>query len=452
MAYLWLIILLVLIIVILEISAYRRQVLLNQDLLTKLHNRRWAIDRINRMLRSGKPCAVAFMDIDDFKDINDFVGHMNGDRLLTGIAERIGEIERGKWILCRIGGDEFVGIFEKTASTEAERICRKILSSFEEPFMLNGSRVSLTASIGIARSPEDTGNGDDIFSCADIAMYAAKKNGKNKLQIFSGELRERLERKKTVSMLLSDAIEENGFSIVFQPFFCAGTGSLCGAEALLRMKNSLSFPDEFIPVAEENRSIVQIGRIVAELVIRQIAEWNSRNMPRIVITMNFSNVQLQDTFYPEYLGFLLKKYNVPVSELQLEMTESVYLNRVDETRNFLRRLSDLGVQIVLDDFGTGYSSISYLNYVNFRSVKLDKSLMDRFLQTGEDGMLDGIVNMIHSLNMKVIAEGVEKEEQADALTYIGCDYIQGFLYAKPMTSREMETLMQNENREKCAVS
>jgi diguanylate cyclase (GGDEF)-like protein len=439
--YQWLIPAFAILLLLLLYAVYRNRVLRSRDSLTGLPNRCFTMERVRRRIRSGKPCTVILIDIDDFHDLNTSMGHEDGDRLLKEAADRIRKTEKGKWFVGRTGGDEFLGILNADDKKRAAEIGRQVLLSFEKKFLLPDAKVRLTASIGTASFPGDALTAEELLPFADIAMYTAKSRGKNSCYIFDGKLKKQQERKKTVAAAVQEAIDNGRFRMVYQPFYSAGEKRISGMEALVRMEDSEFLPEEFIPLAEADRSIVKIGRIVTGLVIRQVAEWRKKGVPLCTVTMNFSNVQIQDEEYPEFLSGLLKEYAVPPSLMAIEITESIYLNRTQETRDYLENLRRMGVGIILDDFGTGYSSISYLTYVKFSTLKLDKSLMDRYLATGREDMVLGIIDLCHYMGVKVVAEGVETAEQVDMLKKNGCDYIQGFYYAKPMAPGEMERLL-----------
>lgn len=422
-------------------SSIRRKRLLEQDFLTKLYNRMWMTKHLETVLSKQRKCAVLMLDIDDFKQINDSLGHASGDELLIETADYFRTISNKEYTVARFGGDEFLGILNDSNHEKIEEYVKKMRAVFEQSFRIGNRNIEVHASLGIACAPEDGTSAEELIANADAAMYSAKNSGKNGYHFFDRRIKDALNRQEQVKGYLQEAINQDGFELLYQPQVCSEDSRLAGFEALLRLKDGRAFPGEFIPIAEQNGMIIKIGRVVTEKVIRQLAEWKKKSCKVVPVALNFSNIQLRDTEYPGYIDSLLKKYGVEPELLEIEITESVFLERSEEAIQYLEAIRDLGINMSLDDFGTGYSAISYLNYIPVCKLKLDKSLLDEYHKTKELRMIEGVVNMAHALKLRVVAEGVEEEDQAEMIRSVQCDYIQGFYYSKPVSTEEAERLL-----------
>lgn len=425
-------------------SGRRKWRLLNQDYLTKLPNRMWITERLRANLNKKEPCALVMLDIDDFKRVNDTMGHETGDALLIQTADRMRRaVQKNGCAIARLGGDEFLGIMENGDRRELEEWCRQILALFDEPFLLLDRRVSMTASMGVACAPRDSDSADQLLAYADTAMYSVKNSGKNSCRFFDAELRQQLERESALTDLLQDAAENDGFVLAYQPIYRAGGGAPCGFEALLRLKNAQAQPNEFIPLAEQNRLMPRLGRFAVETAVRQMAAWRAQGLPPTVMCVNFSSTQLRDHEFPDYVRALLRQYEIAPEQLMLEVRESVYLRQSEEeTDRFLRRLVEQGIRLALDNFGTGYSAVKYLSYAPFAMMKLDRSLLRDCRETEDFRMIAGVVHLAHSLGRRVAAQGVEDERQLEVLRSLHCDYVQGFLLGRPGTPEDAAALLE----------
>jgi EAL domain-containing protein (putative c-di-GMP-specific phosphodiesterase class I) len=287
---------------------------------------------------------------------------------------------------------------------------------------------------------------------ADMAMYDVKEQGKNNYKFFNEKMTKKLKEQIQIEKFLREAIEEEQFKLVYQPQIATVTGKITGFEALLRLKNYFISPAVFIEIAEENGMIIQMGRWVTKEAIDQIARWKEKGLSLKPIAINFSAKQLNDMDYVAFLERVLKERQVDAKYIEIEITESIFLDQKEETIVFLNQLKNLGVKIALDDFGTGYSSLSYLTFLPVDKIKLDKSLCDKFLEIEHIAVMDNIISLAHSLNLEVVAEGVEEIEQYKRLRVAKCNYIQGYLFSKPLENFEAEKVYEDNFLEKKGLS
>jgi diguanylate cyclase (GGDEF)-like protein/PAS domain S-box-containing protein len=428
------------------------------DPLTHLPNRLYFIDRLESAIETARQhdrlFAVLFVDLDQFMLVNDSLGHAAGDELLIDVAERLRASIRsssrrggsGESVVARIGGDEFaIFISHIQRATDASMIATRILERLAEPFQFEGRQMHVSASIGIALSSIDN-TPEELLHNADTAMYHAKSNGKARFEFFNEGLREQAVSRFEIESGLRKAIEVHQLIVHYQPIVSASESRLCGFEALVRWNHperGLIPPGEFIPVAEGSELIVLLGRWVLVESCRQMAEWQDRFAPGplLTISVNVSARQLSDSRLVEDVEFALTESGLNPESLALEMTESSIMGNTEQTLAILDRLKEMKVRLQIDDFGTGYSSLSRLQRLPFHSLKIDRSFI-RGLSDG-NGSLDivrAIMQLAHSLRLEVIAEGVESEEQLHTLRELGCDYIQGFLFSKPVDSKAAEWL------------
>ncbi len=418
--------------------------LTQHDYLTDLPNRRCFMDRLKIELEEGKPLSIIMLDIDNFKSINDTLGHIYGDLLLKEIAQRLISLQRTNTFYFRFGGDEFLILLTDGADIdETEQFILKIRKEFKKPFIIGDREHFVELSMGITCFPEDSRNLHQLIMNADTAMYKVKHSGKNSYQFYNDRMKESVKERASIETLLRKALKEDGFYLMYQPQVNVINGEIDGFEALLRLKNHNIPPDIFISIAEQSDIILEIGRYVAKEVIAQIAIWHQKGYSGKTVSINFSSKQLRDTKYISFLESTLKNYQVDPSQLEIEITESILLDENNNSIDFLYRLRELGLSIALDDFGKGYSSINYLTYIPVNHVKLDKSLSDKFLQYDDLRVLNSIILLVHSLNLKITAEGIENRTQYERLKKCGCDYIQGYYFSKPLTVEQTDEIYHN---------
>lgn len=409
------------------------------DYLTKIPNRLSFLNCLAQEINAGKSGAVFLFDIDNFKGINDTQGHVYGDELLKIIAERLNNHLDKKMFAARLGGDEFLILIKNTDNLqEIDAYAKKVIGVFDEAFTLKRKENYINISMGITRFPEDGMNIDQLIMHADTAMYSVKHSDKNNYVFYHCDMKNDVDSRAKIEEILRSALKNDGFKLVYQPQVDLQTGTIDGFEALLRLKKHIIRPDQFIPVAEETGLIVKIGRWVTKEAIEQFVRWRDKGLGEKRMAINFSSKQLKDKDYIKYLENLLRENKVKPESVEIEITESILLENNKETMDFLHELKAAGFQIALDDFGTGYSSLHYLTYIPVDKVKLDKSINDKFLNLENNKVMDSLIFLAHSLNLKITAEGVEVWGKYLRLKDGGCDYIQGYLFSEPLEPEAVE--------------
>jgi diguanylate cyclase (GGDEF)-like protein/PAS domain S-box-containing protein len=415
----------------------------HQDPLTELPNRRMFTEQLASWweLNAGLGAAILFLDIDNFKTVNDSLGHAVGDELLRQIAHRLAVCVGPAHLVARLGGDEFVVFCRDTSIAQAEQLAGAIIDSFGMPFMLDERPFRTTTSIGIARvpnvAPDDTAT---PLREADLAMYAAKKKGGNHAMVFEPPDHDKVLRKLMLEQGLFCALDRNELVLEYQSQVVPSTGELLGFEALLRWNHPVYgriSPLEFIPLAEASGQIVPLGAWVLRQALFQIQRWRALSTDRLTVSVNVSALQV---FRADFMGMVercLAESGVPGSALRLEVTESIFMH--DTAILHLNQVRTLGLHISVDDFGTGYSALSYLQRLPIDEVKLDKSLLnDVDADPRKMALFRAIVNMAHTLDFTVVAEGVETESQRACLSTTDCDAAQGYLFARPLPPDAVE--------------
>ena len=414
------------------------------DLLTGLANRHLFLEHLEQALRRtgrtrGRKVAVIFMDLDNFKVINDSLGHQVGDVLLTAVSERLQGCLRLENTLARFGGDEFTVLLEEVANpNEAVRVAERILETFRSPFVLDGREVVVTASIGIALGRASTKNSEDLLRDADTAMYRAKGQGTLKYEFFDRGMYERTLVRLNVENDLWRALEKDEFEVHYQPIVNLGTGEAWGVEALVRWQHpekGLLHPSQFVPLAEENGLIVPIGKLAMEDACKLVKELQrSRPRPRpLVAGVNYSARQLEHPDSIRAVEELLRRTRLQAGLLHLDITETAYISVAAAHESNLDKLKGLGVGISIDDFGMGYSSLSYLKRLPADTLKVDKSFVAGLGEDVQDtAIVQMVIDLAHTFGMEVVAEGVENEKQAEQLKEMSCDMAQGYYFARPL--------------------
>jgi diguanylate cyclase (GGDEF)-like protein len=423
------------------------------DPLTKIANRGLFRNRVDHALaklpRTNTSLAVLFLDLDNFKAINDSLGHAAGDKLLFSVAERLQDCLRTTDTAARLGGDEFAVLVESVnRSNEAVVIAERILSVFHQPFLIEGKEVYVGTSIGIAASSDMTSTSEDLLRNADMAMYRAKNQGKGTYVVFEPHMHEALMERIELEEDLRRGIDAQEFTVHYQPILDLNSNRMLGMEALVRWvhpKHGLLAPMTFIPLAEETNLIVPLGDWILSEACRQVQEWRDEYGSEfdVSVTVNISIRQFQQKELVEMVTRALENSGLPPRSLVLEITESFMMQDTEVTIAKLHDLKNLGVRLAIDDFGTGYSSLSYLQRFPIDILKIDKSFIDKLGQGSEgSAVARAIIMMGDSLNLKTIAEGIEHPEQIDALQNLGCEAGQGFHFAKPLTKEDMDTFLQ----------
>ncbi len=422
------------------------------DSLTGLPKRGLFQDRLGQaLIMAGRrqECVVLMLiDLDRFKTVNDTLGHQAGNSLLCDAAKRIASCVRHTDTVARLESDEFTVILSAiTHTTYVELVARKILEQLSEPFSIMGEEVGVSGSIGIAAFPDDALDLESLLKNADSAMCRAKEAGRSTFRFFTPETDALAQERATLEIDLRLALEYQEFSVHYQPLLDLDSNCIVGAEALMRWyhpKQGMISPNTFIPLAEESGMINDIGKWVLQEASTQAAKWNERFKTRIHMAVNFSLHQCSDCL--EIIDATLANSNLEAGHLALEITERVFMRDTDTIIAILSQLREKGVQLFLDDFGTGYSSLSFLQRLPLNVVKIDRSFV-REVSTDPNAraITEAIIAMAHSLGLKVIAEGVETEEQLTLLRNRGCDMAQGFLFSKPVPAKEFAQLVEAQN-------
>ncbi len=428
----------------------------NYDDLTGLPNRSLAKDRLSQTIAKAKrqclnPC-VAFLDLDNFKYINDSLGHAAGDDLLREVARRLSACARKSDTVARLGGDEFLLILEdgdresgQPAEFGIRLVGERIIESFSRPFVIEGNEVNVTPSLGFAIFPKDGDDGDQLMRHADAAMYRSKHEGKNTYCFYSPEMTMKAKMRMHVETQLRYALEREELSVYYQPIVEVRSGRILKAEALLRWHNSelgMITPDYFIPIAEDTGLILSIGEWVIQTACKQVRSWRDSGRIDICVTVNVSARQFEpDSDLVEVVTNALEKYSLPVDALQLEFTERVLMRESASTAKAMAELKKMGIKMLIDDFGTGYASLSCLQHYHFDSVKIDRSYINNILVNEQNAKLvRAILAMCNSLGMSVVSEGIESRAQLDFLLDTNCQYAQGNYLSKPVAAGEFDTL------------
>lgn len=413
------------------------------DALTSLPNRVLFNDRLSQAIthssRNGMVLAVMFLGIDNFKRINESMGPKAGDQLLQAVAQRLNPKFRSVDTVALFGGDEFSLIFENISNVEqAAKAAKKVADSFNEPFRLMDNDVFVTASLGISMFPEDGRDAETLIKHSQLAMYRAKKEGKNIYQFFALGMNEKAEQRLLLERDLRRAIDQEEFEVHYQPKVELATGKILGVEALLRWnhpeRGSVP-PSVFIPVAEETGLIVEIGEFVIKEACKVNRSWQDSGFEPICVAVNLSAKQFNGHRIEDSVASALKETGLSSKYLELEITETVVMDNVNSAIQTLGRLKEMGMGLSIDDFGTGYSSFAYLKKFPIGVLKIDMVFVKDIAEKKEDAqIISAMISMAHSLGLKVVAEGVETHEQLQVLRELGCDQVQGFLCSKPLSA------------------
>lgn len=410
------------------------------DDITGIPNRKMFIKKfeelINNNSNSKSQLGIIFFDIDNFKNINDTYGYEVGDEMLLKLCERIENILDGRHTFARFGGDEFVIAFSNIITDkEISEFLDELLLRLRKPFEVNNKKIYCTISIGVSVYPKDSNRLDILLKTADMALHSAKEEGKNRYKFFDIHISNILKRQYEIEKALRTAIENNEIFMVFQPKISINGEKVNGFEALVRWVNSeLGFisPAEFIPIAESSGLIIDLGKYIIEESFRKCSELCCSNKSNFHIAINISDIQLREEGFISFVSEMLEKYNISPEYIEFEITEGVIMQSVVKNIELLIELKRLGVSIALDDFGTGYSSLSYLKRLPIDVLKIDKSFVDGIgVDEKSEYIAESIIKLSHSLNLKVVAEGVETKEQLGYLNKMKCDIAQGYYFSKP---------------------
>jgi diguanylate cyclase (GGDEF)-like protein len=429
----------------LQYSYQQAKKLAEHDTLTGLANR-YSFEEALRLSITQKPrnnakLALALFDLDNFKFINDSHGHDIGDELLKQVATRVCHCLRENELFARLGGDEFAIILSNLHTIDnATRVIQRVLTCFEKPFNISGIAIKMGASIGIAMYPDNTLDANDLLKFADIAMYRAKKLGRDQICYFEEEMQQQFVQRYQVEANLIGALARNEFILHYQPVYQSATKKIIGFEALIRweFQGNLHFPIDFIGIAECSRVIIDIGRWVISEAIKQISTWNIRYGKDLSIAINLSNIQLTDKTLIHFIKSTLEEHNLSPELVEFELTETSLLAHDIQVIKFLESLSLLGCRIVLDDFGSGLSSLSHLQKFPIDIVKIDKSLLLTSNEPKTRALICGLSAMLHSLDLEIVAEGIEDKNSFALCQQLNIQRAQGYFFSKALGRKAIE--------------
>nr|WP_285228693.1 EAL domain-containing protein [Planococcus sp. ISL-110] len=421
------------------------------DQLTGLPNRHWFYQNLREVVRRAKEqrqtIAILLVDFDNFKDINDMLGHQGGDLFLKQVSTRVQDSLMKHAAISRIGGDEFIIVVVDVTEEDVRQLAEQILEDMKQPVFLLGQEIVITLSIGISIQPICISDEETLIRQADLAMYSAKAKGKNNYQFFTEDLNEQVTRKLQLEKALHNALKQDEFQLYYQPQVDLRTGNLVGFEALIRWNSptGLVSPEEFIPLAEETGLILPIGEWVIKEACRQMKEWEKEGRSKVKVSVNVSARQFQDGAFGWKVKQILEKENVDPRYLEIEITESVMMD-IEESSLLIQELKKLGVKIAIDDFGAGYSSLNVIKNVEIDTLKIDKSLIDEVLSNRRNlFILTAIIDVGKNLNAQVVVEGIELEEQVNALKEF--DVVgQGYFYSRPLPAKQLEQIWHKQRK------
>jgi len=413
------------------------------DPLTGLFNRRYFSSYLEQMLNSiassRKFAYILLIDLDYFKTINDSLGHEIGDSVLKLISTRLRDVIRKEDTLARLGGDEFTVIMENLAQGQnASLLAKKILEVLVDPVVVDHNKLYISSSIGISLYPEDGSSAQNLLKYADSAMYKAKAEGRNNFQFYSAEMTELAFERVVMETSLRVALENEEFVVYYQPQINGKTDEVVGMEALVRWQHptmGIVSPAKFIPLAESTGLIVELDRFVMKTAMKQLVKWYEKGLNPGKLAMNLAVKQLQRKDFVEVFQKLMEATGCKPEWVELEVTESQIMTNPEDAIKILNKISDIGVELAVDDFGTGYSSLAYLKKLPIDKLKIDQSFV-RNLPNAEDDMAiaKAVIALAKSLNLKIVAEGVETKEQKDFIVHNGCENIQGYYYSRPVSA------------------
>ncbi|MBA2651622.1 MAG: EAL domain-containing protein [Tatlockia sp.] len=420
------------------------------DSLTELPNRVLLMDRVDQAILQSKKknslLAFLFLDLDRFKMTNDTLGHSIGDKLLQAVSNRLLIATNDFDTVARLGGDEFVILLpDLSTEVQAQQMAEEILRLVEKPFQVDQHSLKVTASIGISYYPKDGTDYGSLMKSADLSMYHAKDSGRNNYRVYDQEMNRRVINHMQLDNALRDALKKNEFYLVYQPLIDLKKNSIVGFEALLRWNSHLLGsvpPVDFIGMAEENGLILEIGKWVLEEACKQAVLWQKQGYKDLHMAVNISGRQFRQKDLTEMVGKILKDTKLAPKYLELELTESLLVDDIEQTVETMYKLKDMGTKLVIDDFGTGYSSLSYLKQFPVDKLKIDRSFISELVNTENDAAIArAIINLGHSLNLEVLAEGVETEIQRDFMIEYGCDFAQGYFFKPPNVPDELKDFL-----------
>jgi diguanylate cyclase (GGDEF)-like protein/PAS domain S-box-containing protein len=423
----------------------------NTDPLTDLPNRSFFQASHSNIVRKNTPHALVCLDMDNFKKVNDSLGHQTGDILIKQIAKRLQKMAGTAATVYRLGGDEFSILIDNATDIHyITHFAQTILDNMAKPFIINKQEFVLGASLGIVFYPEDGNNSQELLKNADTAMYFAKNAGGNKYQFFSGEMNQNAVRQLQIENLIRHGLKEDLFTVFYQPKVDIASGKLVSMEALVRYEHpekGIVSPDQFIPLAEQTGQIIEIGDVVLRKACEDTKRWVDEGLFTGRVAVNISARQFEIPDLDEHIIKILQKVGLSPLHLECEITESTLMQNSENALRMMQRLREQGIHLALDDFGTGYSSLAYLKRFPINTLKIDKAFIDDIATTAEDRhMTQAIITIAHNLGLKVVAEGVEHENQLAILRRFKCEMLQGYIYSKPLNPMKFERLLKENHQ------
>lgn len=428
----------------------RMAYLASHDLLTGLANRHALNEHLEKALKgcncSDKRVGALIIDLDNFKDVNDALGHTLGDELLKSVAKRLAELQPESGLLARLGGDEFaMTVVNIPSVSELECLAEQALEALNKQFFIEDYELFVSGSIGLAINQASDEEPDDLMRNADTALYRAKELGRSVYHVYSHKLHEELNARIELVKRLREAVDKEHLSVFYQPKIDMASRRIVGVEALVRWideDGSIIGPDQFIPVAEDTGLIIPISNFVLKTACTQLKRWHDMGMTELQLSVNLSGKQLQSPDLMDYILSVIDETGIPSHLLELELTEQVFIENIKSHTNFMHAVREEGVTLAIDDFGVGYSSLSYLKHFPVNVLKIDRSFVQDLPDDKDDATItQTIINLANSLDLELVAEGVETEEQVSFLTERGCIIGQGFLFSRPIPSSEMTELL-----------
>jgi len=435
--------------------------LAHHDSLTGLFNRFSLEERLSQAVyladRSSKKVGVLYLDLDRFKSVNDSLGHKAGDDLLKQTASRLkGICSRKSDIVARIGGDEFVIVLTEIVDVTFLALTAKaIVEVLSLPYEIENHEINTSASIGICVFPDDTLDVDSLLKNADIAMYHAKEGGRRNFSFFTAEMNQKIIERLQLEKDLRDALSNEAFELHYQPKICSVNKRVCGVESLIRWKHKergFISPEIFIKIAEESGLIYELGLWIIDTAFAQLKDWQSRGIDQVTMAINISAKQLDNEHFVADLESSLKKYSIPASSIELEVTESTAMSNPENAIEKLVSVRDLGFEIAVDDFGTGYSSLAYLKMLPIQTLKLDRAFVNNLENDPNNAAICmAAISLSHDLGLKVVAEGIETHEQMVFLIDHACDILQGYHFSRPLPAGEATEFINNDHQLKSVL-
>ncbi|KZN42599.1 diguanylate phosphodiesterase [Pseudoalteromonas luteoviolacea CPMOR-2] len=423
----------------------------NRDRITGLPNRNLFFTNLKKLSQQGTHHALLVFDLDNFKKINDSLGHQLGDSLLSKLAMRLNKLCRQQDTFYRLGGDEFALVMSGTNDIHTiTKVAKQFLAAIATPFKMANHELVITSSVGIVLFPEDGKTPEILLKNADTAMYHAKQKGNHYL-FFNDSMNEQAVKRLQIENLMRFGLKEDHFVVYYQPKMDIRTGKLVGMEALVRFstpKKGIISPGVFIPIAEETGQIIEIGEVVLDKACKDVKRWVDKGLFNGRVAVNLSAKQFSLPDLTARIDIILQKNQLPSYFLELEITEGTVMDDPQEAISIMRSLSSRGIHLAMDDFGTGYSSLAYLKQFPLNTLKVDKAFIDDMGSERGRNMVDSIVTIAHNLDLHVVAEGVEEEEQLALLKQLDCQTLQGYYYSKPLSSEEFERFLESETEHK----